>query len=679
MQAGGSLEDRRPETTVPPGRQGATHRRGVTPRAVFYGLMFALFLAAITPKNDQRLLNTFIAGFHFPLGAFVVLLVMAIPVNAFLRRTGALRPFSAGELLTVWCMCLVASGIPSSGLMRLLVPVPAGLSYYATPQNEWMERIGDAYPDWMVVRDEQAAQWFFEGLPDGQRIPWAAWSQVAVGYGTFTMLFYGMMLALSVLLRRQWVDRERFSFPLVELPVEIATWGARRAAVPGYFRSGLFILGAALTFLLFLLDGLHHRIPSVPDVPIFYWPLGNWFREPPLSYIGWFRIKIFPMMVGLAFLAKTEITFSIWFFYLLRGVKIMIQARFQIPVEPVGFGWGPGWEMFEQIGAYLGLFIWAAWVGREHIRQVLRKAITGDPRIDDSEEPLSYRFTVLLGALCGTLAVLWLCLAGLRLIHAVIEVVGVCLICIVMSWLINNGGVMMVQQRFSPSDVHVGLLGTERLTRREIAVLPLWETVYARDLREIVLPSLLNAHKATDPVRLSRRKLMWAMVASMLSVTVISWYMAVRVGYDWSAGVLPDTWAYQTSSQYAYDYPVGKLKEPLQYTQPFLLRPNLRSLGNGFGVTFGLLALRSVWLQFPIHPAGLVLAGTYAADEIWSSAFFGWASKAIIQKYGGLSALRAARPLFMGLIIGHVLAGVLWNVVGWYIQDTDNPFYVLPP
>jgi hypothetical protein len=33
----------------------------------------------------------------------------------------------------------------------------------------------------------------------------------------------------------------------------------------------------------------------------------------------------------------------------------------------------------------------------------------------------------------------------------------------------------------------------------------------------------------------------------------------------------------------------------------------------------------------------------------------------------------------MGLIVGHVLIAVVWIAVGWYVQDTDRPFYVLPP
>jgi len=656
-----------------------TLRRPVTVRAVLIALCAALVLAAITPKNDQRLLNTFIAGFHFPLGAFVLLLFLAIPVNRLLRWTRIARPLTRSELISIWCICLVTSGIPSSGLMRLLVPVPAGFSYYATPQNEWESLFADKLPDWMIVRDEQAAQWFFEGLPQGQGIPWRAWMPSAIGYGIFTLLFYTLMVSLATVIRRQWVNRERFTFPLVELPIEVANASCTRRGVPAYFRNGWFLTGAGLAFIIFLLDGLNHYHPSAPDVPITNWPLGNWFTEPPLSAIGWFRIKALPMMTGLAYLASTEITFSVWFFYLLRGLKVIAQYRFQIPVEEVGFGWGPGWELFEEVGAYTGFLLWTVWVAREHLSAVFKSAFGRGRRGEDADEPTSYRFAVLTGATAFALAVAWLCLAGLRWHLAILEVGVLCGVIVVMSWLVTNGGVMMVQNRFSPSDLVTGIMGTDALTRRELVVMPLWETIYARDLREIVLPSLLNAHRATDPVRLSRRRLTAAMVGAMLLVTVVSYVMAVRVGYDWSAGVLPDTWAYNYSSQRCYEWPALVAKTPLTYGEPLLLRPNLRSFANGFTVAFGLLVARTHWLRLPLHPAGLVLAGTYAADETWSAVFVGWLAKSLLQRFGGLRALRSARPFFMGLIVGHVLIAVVWIVVGWYVQDTDRPFYVLPP
>ena len=43
----------------------------------------------------------------------------------------------------------------------------------------------------------------------------------------------------------------------------------------------------------------------------------------------------------------------------------------------------------------LVLVFFGLWVGREHLRDVLRKALKGDDRIDDSGEMLSYRAAVL--------------------------------------------------------------------------------------------------------------------------------------------------------------------------------------------------------------------------------------------------------------------------------------------
>ena len=90
----------------------------VTRRAAALGLLAGALLCAVTPYNDNKIGATNLAGNQFPVGALFVLFLLAIPINAFLRRFAARFILTRPELLTVWTLILVASGIPSSGLMR---------------------------------------------------------------------------------------------------------------------------------------------------------------------------------------------------------------------------------------------------------------------------------------------------------------------------------------------------------------------------------------------------------------------------------------------------------------------------------------------------------------------------------------------------------------------------------
>ena len=97
-----------------PQRDAYPNGRGaVTPRAVIIGLVCALFLCAVTPYNDFKVAATYIAGTQFPIGALFVLFFLATAVNVGLRRFAPRFVFRPGELVTVWTLIAVASGLPS--------------------------------------------------------------------------------------------------------------------------------------------------------------------------------------------------------------------------------------------------------------------------------------------------------------------------------------------------------------------------------------------------------------------------------------------------------------------------------------------------------------------------------------------------------------------------------------
>jgi hypothetical protein len=105
-------------------------------------------------------------------------------------------------------------------------------------------------------------------------------------------------------------------------------------------------------------------------------------------------------------------------------------------------------------------------------------------------------------------------------------------------------------------------------------------------------------------------------------------------------------------------------------------------IGIGAAVVFALTALRSRFLNFPLHPIGYLLmllsifylwnspylrGGAVSEAEkveesyLWGSALVAWLIKSLIVKYGGMTAYKRAKPLFIGLVIGAVFAIFAWN------------------
>ena len=140
---------------------------GITVRSVLIGMVAVICQCIATPYNDFHVGGTYLAGNHLPIAVVFVMLVFVLGVNTLLKRLKPGTELQGSELLIIWGMMLVASGIPSSGLMRYLVPLAVSPFYFATPENEWITLFHQHLPDWMVVKDPKAVFYFYEQLPEG--------------------------------------------------------------------------------------------------------------------------------------------------------------------------------------------------------------------------------------------------------------------------------------------------------------------------------------------------------------------------------------------------------------------------------------------------------------------------------------------------------------------------------
>ena len=132
----------------------------ITARSVVIGMVAVICQCLATPYNDFHVGGTYLAGNHLPIAVVFVMLVFVLGINTLLKRLKPGTELRGSELLIIWGMMLVASGIPSSGLMRYLVPLAVSPFYFATPENEWITLFHQHLPDWMVVKDPKAVFYF---------------------------------------------------------------------------------------------------------------------------------------------------------------------------------------------------------------------------------------------------------------------------------------------------------------------------------------------------------------------------------------------------------------------------------------------------------------------------------------------------------------------------------------
>ncbi|MDA0337982.1 MAG: hypothetical protein O2782_22665, partial [bacterium] len=191
----------------------------VTYRSLLCGALLSIALGVAAPYE-----NLLISGspMHFDYSSpgavffFLLFLLIVNPVVALLRWRWR---FSAAELATVYIMAAVACTLPTEGLIAKLLPRISSGGYFSTPENGWAEQILPFVPEWMRVTDPQAIKWFYEGLPTGTPLPWGAWVAPLLMWVPMLLAAYGAMVCLMVLVRRQWIEHERLTFPLVQVPI----------------------------------------------------------------------------------------------------------------------------------------------------------------------------------------------------------------------------------------------------------------------------------------------------------------------------------------------------------------------------------------------------------------------------------------------------------------------------
>ena len=286
---------------------------GIPARGILIGAVLAFLLNFLDAYATNIILGSYLTlNFSTPAALFFFFfVVLAGGLVSFFHRTLALN---RSELITIYIMLVVACCIPGMGFTQFLIPCLLGSTYYATPENNWNYLYNQYIPEWMIPRGENVARYFFEGLPEGASIPWGAWVvPLSYWYGFFLALSFSM-ICIMVVLRKQWVDREKLVYPLVQVPMEMIQKEEGGIVGRSFFTNKVMWAGFAFSFILLCINGLHSYFPSFPQITkSFALPL---FRN-TVSLNFWFS----PPWTGFFYFVNLDISASIWVFYVLTTIQ----------------------------------------------------------------------------------------------------------------------------------------------------------------------------------------------------------------------------------------------------------------------------------------------------------------------------------------------------------------------
>jgi len=100
-------------------------------------------------------------------------------------------------------------------------------------------------------------------------------------------------------------------------------------------------------------------------------------------------------------------------------------------------------------------------------------------------------------------------------------------------------------------------------------------------------------------------------------------------------------------------------------------------IGIGAAVTAALGSLRLRLASWPLHPVGFLLVYGWGLRQVWFSIFLGWVLKSLLIRYGGAKLFSQAQPLFIGLIMGEVLAAAFWLCVSFTLAMLGHDYHAI--
>ncbi len=563
----------------------------------------------------------------FPTVLFTFFLLAAI--SPILRKYFKSAAPTSRELAMTYIMVSVATALAGHDIVRQLVPMIANAGWFATPENEWSDIFFRFLPTWLTITDRKILQGYFEADDTFWRpIYMEAWFVPIVAWSALVIVLLFMMLCINIIIRRQWIDHEKLSYPLTTLPVELL------GNTSNLFRNKLIWLGFGIAFGLEILAGLNYLFPVIPSLKIKY---QLFFADRPWNAIGRLPVYVYPFAIGLGFLMPLDLAMSFWAFYLFWGLQ-------RVFFSATGWTTAIGFQTEQRAGAWIGIGLLALLTSRREIQKVL-----GGVFSFKSKDPL-YRLAVF-GLLFGLAFVLifWY-YAGLSPWVA-LGYFGIYLVlCIGMTRMRAELGPPTHElHRVHPDRIMLLFFGSRPLGAQNLTNTTLLSWL-AYGYRCHPMPHQLEAFKIGRHFRLRENRLVVALIVASIVGAVISIVGHVALYYEfrfarWGVGEFNRLQNWITS-------PRAPNLSAIQY------------MGFGFVLTVILTILKRQFLWWPFYPVGYAVGNGWAIGWMWFSIFLGWLFKRITFTGGGVRAYRKVLPLFLGLIFGQFLAGSLWSLLG---------------
>jgi hypothetical protein len=679
--------------------------RTITVKAVTAGLVGIVLIGLYSNANDRVLKLPPLVGNHMPIGAFTLILVLATVWNPLVGRFVRRLRFGTRELALAFGMMLVTSWLPGSSFWRyfhcsIVMPwtsvsthpdwqtqktlsyLPDRLFPLAHDQGTDPARYEEGSDAQIRAKKEYERVYgsFVRGIPEGDQklpvtaAPYREWAPIMKYWAPLVLFMTAALGALVWVVHRQWSHHEQLSYPIASVQTALIERTGNRTT-SDIFYSKLFWGGFTPVFLIHLCNYLNAWYPAnVPKIPLGWSAWSEW-RDlfPVLGNSGYWQIgsgQFRFIIIGIAYFIASEVSLSMG---LTSLAMIFVSAQYFIFTGQTVSGDDNSCTM---AGAYLMYFLILAYIGRHYYMGIFARAIGLRRREKDNRESVWAARVFLVGflgfvwALASLIGVEWV----IALVYAAV-LVGYFL---VFSRITVESGIPF-NQAFDTGVMITNTLGLPALGPAALTMVLYLGIILNPDARECMTPYVANTLKMAERVGVSIPRLL--IVGAAATVVAFSLGFFAQTYSLYNNGAHNDDYAVQVPS-WTFDRAstnLANLRDAGQFEASSSARglAKLALVKNNFGharhlrwMAFGVVGvllcslLRFRFTKWPIHPVLFLMWGTWTATITWFSFLVGWLIKALIVRFGGGRTYERLKPLFIGLIMGEIVAVAMTLAVG---------------
>lgn len=575
------------------------------------------------------------------------------------------------EFVIIYIIVTLTSSMSGHDAWQLGIPALAMSFWYGimNPTLRWKEAFLDYMPTWCMVTDLGVLRDFFFGHSTLYRQHYImTWLPPTLWWTAFALALGAVYIGLTAVMRRQWTENEKLSYPIIQIPLALTREGGRAE----FFTNKLFWGGFGLVALIDLMNGLNAFFPAIPKIFLRHDDLKLRFESlmtsRPFSAAAppFFSFPLYPFIIALGYLVPLELSFSMWFFYLFRKVMLIFSDWIGV-FRGGGYAVsGPPYLLQQSYGAWFMLTVHTLWAARHYLLVVGREIRR--PSAVSREEPISYRLAILL-TLAGIGFLFWFSMKGGMSLWVALIYFGV-----FFGW--SMAIAKCRAELGPPAHEVVGLnsanffahsIGMERLSTRDKVMMPLFWWFNGRGHRNHQMPIVLEGFKMAQITGIQAKGLPWLMVFCMGFGTLLAFWSALHQLYHVGGEGNPlimHNWGQ-----------LNQLRAWIEAPEP------VDRIGIGFiliGAAFTelLARMRMQFLWWPFHPAGYALGLNFGTDYFWSCLLIASVVKFFVLRYGGHSAYRNSLPFMYGMVLGEYTVGAFWSAASVIRQ---KPIYDFAP